>query len=141
MLLTAAHCTDGTLGKTIVTFEWFFDDAAPSNLPRAADDEGDGMSEIGYTGSYPGYYTGTAYTHPEYSGFTDLRNWNDVGVVVLDRPITGITPAKIAPLSYVQWVAQSGVNQARVIVSSFQPQNEEEARTRFAAVQAPAPAP
>lgn len=48
---------------------------------------------------------------------------------------------KIAPLSYVQWVAQSGVNQARVIVSSFQPQNEEEARTRFAAVQAPAPAP
>ena len=52
VLLTAAHCTDGTVGKTIVTFEWFVDDAPPSNLPRAADDDGDGTSQTGYTGPY-----------------------------------------------------------------------------------------
>ena len=38
VLLTAAHCTTGTLGKTIVNFDWFIDAAPPSNLPRAVDD-------------------------------------------------------------------------------------------------------
>ena len=37
VLLTAAHCTTGTIGKTIVNFDWFIDDAPPSSLPRAAD--------------------------------------------------------------------------------------------------------
>lgn len=53
VLLTASHCTAGTLGKTIVTFEWFFDDAAPSNLPRAADDPGTGVSTTGYQSPCP----------------------------------------------------------------------------------------
>src|SRR5215218_5814461 len=39
VLLTAAHCTEDTLGKTIVNFDWFIDDEAPSNLPRAIDDK------------------------------------------------------------------------------------------------------
>ena len=124
VLLTAAHCTDGTIGKTVVTFDWLVDDAAPSNLPRAADDAGDGLSETGYTGTYPRagfptYYSGTAYTHPEYSGFTDLRNWNDVGVVVLDQPITGIIPAKIAPLSYLDQFAQPRLNKTLVTLVGY----------------------
>jgi len=44
---------------------------------------------------------GTAHTHPEYSHFTDTANWNDVGVIVLDRPVAGITPAVIAPVHYL----------------------------------------
>ena len=47
-----------------------------------------------------GYLSGTAYTHPQYSNFTDVNNWNDVGVIVLDRPLAAVGtgyPA-IAPL-------------------------------------------
>ena len=36
-----------------------------------------------------GYLSGTALTHPRYSDFTDPRNWNDVGVIVLDAPAAG----------------------------------------------------
>jgi hypothetical protein len=40
------------------------------------------------------YLSGTAYTHPQYSDFTEINNWNDVGVVVLDKPARGITLAR-----------------------------------------------
>ena len=44
-----------------------------------------------------GFLSGTAYAHPDYSDFTDLNNWNDVGVIVLDRPVTNIAPADHRP--------------------------------------------
>ena len=43
-----------------------------------------------------GYVSGTAVTHPEYSDFTDLDNWNDVGVVLLDTPVTDVDIMPIA---------------------------------------------
>jgi hypothetical protein len=58
-----------------------------------------------------GYLSGTAYAHPDYSGFTDLANWNDVGVIVLDEPVTGITPATLAPTNYLDQFAQPLLNQ------------------------------
>lgn len=84
VVITAAHCTLGTLGKTLVTFDTWLDDAPPSFLPVAAD------PSSGYTAeelAAAGYLSGTAYTHPDYSDFTDTRNWNDVGVIVLDEPV------------------------------------------------------
>jgi len=84
VVITAAHCTLGTLGKTLVTFDEFLDDAPPSFLPTAGD------PASGYTGeelTAAGYAWGTAYTHPQYSDFTDQKNWNDVGVIVLDQPV------------------------------------------------------
>lgn len=95
VLLTAAHCTLGTLGKTLVTFDSVIAEAPPSPLPVAAD------VTAGYTAeelAAAGYLSGTAYTHPEYSDFTDINNWNDVAVIVLDEPVTDIAPAPIAPL-------------------------------------------
>jgi hypothetical protein len=95
VLLTAAHCTRGTVGKTAVTFDSFIAEEPPSPLPVAAD------PSAGYTSAElnaAGYHSGTAHTHPEYSDFTDLDNWNDVGVIVLDRPVTGIAPAELAPV-------------------------------------------
>ncbi|WP_435769756.1 S1 family peptidase [Nocardioides sp. SYSU DS0651] len=95
VLLTAAHCTQGTLGKTAVTFDTFIAEQGPSPLPVAAD------PSQGYTSAElaaAGYYSGTAYTHDKYSNFTDLKNWYDVGVIVLDAPITHIAPAEIAPV-------------------------------------------
>jgi hypothetical protein len=121
VLLTAAHCTEGTIGKTIVSFDWFIDDAPPSDLPRATDDSGpeDGISEIGYQTAPSGWYTGTAYTHPDYSGFTDLNNWNDVGVIVLDQPIVGIEPALLAPLDWLDQYAQPALNSTLFTVVGY----------------------
>lgn len=95
VVLTAAHCTDGTVGKTLVTFDSVIAEQPPSPFPAAAD------PAAGYTAAEiaaAGYLSGTAYTHPNYSDFTDTRNWNDVGVIVLDKPVTGIAPAAIAGL-------------------------------------------
>jgi hypothetical protein len=107
VLITAAHCTEGTLGSTLVTFNSVIAEAPPSPFPVAAD------PNVGYTPeeiAAAGYLSGTALTHPEYSGFTDIRNWNDVGVIVLDEPVTGITPARLAPINYLDQFAQPVLN-------------------------------
>jgi hypothetical protein len=95
VLITAAHCTDGDLGKVLVTFDSVIAEQPPSPFPVAAD------PAAGYTAQEiadAGYLSGKAYTHPDYSDFTDLDNWNDVGVVVLDAPVNDIAPATIAGL-------------------------------------------
>lgn len=105
VLLTAAHCTSGTVGQTIVTFDSVIAEAPPSNLPEASD------PATGYTpadiAGRDGFYSGTAYSHPDYSDFTDLSSWNDVGVVVLDEPVTGIEPAEIAPVGTLDEIPRS----------------------------------
>lgn len=119
VLLTAAHCTAGTVGDTLVNFDWFIDDEPPSALPRAADDTGDGISKVGYQGSTDGWLSGTAYTHPAYSDFTDLKNWNDVGVVVLDAPVVGIEPAQLAPLNQLEQYRQPRLNKTLFTVVGY----------------------
>jgi Trypsin len=111
VLLTAAHCTDGTRGGTVVTFESdVASDPAEAgvNIPRAAD------PSVGYTetdlAGFDGWYIGTAETHPAYSDFTDMDNWNDVGVVVLSEAPADITPAEIAPENYLDQFAQPRLN-------------------------------
>ncbi|NIK61027.1 trypsin-like serine protease [Kribbella shirazensis] len=107
VLVTAAHCTLGTLGKTLVTFDSVIAEQPPSPFPVAAD------PAKGYTQAElekAGYKSGTAYAHPQYSDFTDLANWNDVGVIVLDRPITNIAPVKIAPANYLNAYQQPKLN-------------------------------
>jgi len=103
VLVTAAHCTDGTLGKTLVTFDSVIAEAPPSPLPVAGD------VTAGYTAeelAAAGYLSGTAHTHPDYSDFTDLDNWNDVGVIVLDAPVTDIAPAPVADLGAADAIKQ-----------------------------------
>src|SRR5262245_33100343 len=63
VLVTAAHCTDGVRGKTIVTF----DPVSPA-IPRAADDTGDGFSQTGYNAPVAGWLTGTPHAHPLWDG-------------------------------------------------------------------------
>jgi hypothetical protein len=107
VLVTAAHCTKGTLGKTLVTFDSVIAEQPPSPFPVAAD------PAKGYTQAElekAGYKSGTAAAHPKYSDFTDLATWNDVGVIVLDRPVTNIAPAKIAPANYLNAYQQPKLN-------------------------------
>ena len=108
VLVTAAHCTDGTVGKTLVTFETTIAEKGPSPLPVATD------VTAGYTSAElkaAGYYSGTAHTHPKYSDFTDMKNWNDVGVIELDEPITDIAPVKIAKSGYLNQFTPRVLNQ------------------------------
>ncbi|HEX8306374.1 MAG TPA: trypsin-like serine protease [Jatrophihabitans sp.] len=107
VLLTAAHCTVDTVGKTLVDFRSVVAYEPPTGYPVAAN------PETGYTQAEieaAGFLSGTAYAHPDYSGFTDLDNWNDVGVIVLDRPVTNIEPATLAPLNYLDAYAQPRLN-------------------------------
>lgn len=108
VLVTAAHCTEGTLGQTLVTFDSVIvpdvpPPGTPSPLPVAED------VTAGYTEAEleaKGYLSGTAHTHPDYSDFTDLDNWNDVGVIVLDEPVEGIAPAPVADLGAADAIKQ-----------------------------------
>ncbi|MHA7217315.1 trypsin-like serine protease [Arthrobacter sp. MDT1-48-3] len=107
VLLTAAHCTDGTVGSTLVTFDSVVAVAPPAPFPDAAD------ASVGYTDAEitsAGYLSGTAATHPGYSDFTDVDNWNDVGLIVLDEPVTDIEPATIAPVGYLDQFASPALN-------------------------------
>lgn len=98
VLITAAHCTDGTVGKTAVTFEPYLSENGPFPIPPASDPSA-GYSEQELAAA--GLLSGDAYTHPEYSNFTDLDNWNDTGVIKLDEPVTNIEPADLAPTNYL----------------------------------------
>ena len=98
VLITAAHCTDGVRGKTIVTF----DSVAPATTPRAADDTGNGQSQTGYTSAPAGWLAGTPHAHPLWDGELQLNDLHDVGVVVLDAPYTQAAPAVLPPAGYLQ---------------------------------------
>jgi len=116
VLITAAHCTSGTLGKTLVTFDTVVAEQPPSPFPVAAD------PAAGYTAAEitaAGYYSGTPATHPDYSDFTDVDNWNDVGVITLDRPVTSITPATVASRNYLDAFAQPTLNKTIFTVVGY----------------------
>lgn len=107
VLLTAAHCTDGTVGKTLVDFDPVIAEQPPVPFPVAAD------TSAGYTSeeiAAAGFRAGTAQTHPDYSDFTDLDNWNDVGVVVLDTPATGVKTSPVAGVGTLDRIKKSDLS-------------------------------
>jgi hypothetical protein len=101
VLVTAAHCTEGVRGKTIVTFQTI----SPA-IPRAEGDTGNGLSTVGYAAPVSGWLTGTAHAHPLWDGELQLNDLHDVGVVVLDEPYNGATPAALPPLDYLETLSQ-----------------------------------
>ncbi len=109
VVLTAAHCTDGTLGKTMVTFETTIALEPPSGLP-VAKNPSKGFSGSERPSSDIAVQYGTAHTAPGYSDFTDLANWNDYGVVVLDKSVKKITPARLAPRGYLDQFTSDQLN-------------------------------
>lgn len=42
---------------------------------------------------------GTPYAHPEWTGYLTLPNTHDVGVVVLDEPLSMPKYGKLAPMN------------------------------------------
>jgi secreted trypsin-like serine protease len=132
VVLTAAHCTYEDIGKVIVTFDPVISrtaEEAERDVPRAADDSGpsDAHSNVGYTANdlkrprYRGeqtWFLGTALTHPEYSEFTDLENWNDTGVVILDKA-PGLPTTPLAPENYLDQFEQPLFNSTVFLVIGY----------------------
>ena len=122
VFLTAAHCTFQDIGKVVVTFDPLIsrtEEEAERDIPRAADDSGpdDAVSEIGFTKAdittdYEGeqsWFLGRAKTHPDYSDFTDIKNWNDTGVVILGTA-PGLPTTPLPPQNYLNRFQQPILN-------------------------------
>ncbi len=132
VVLTAAHCTYQDIGKVLVTFDPLISrtaDEGERDIPRAADDSGidDAVSEIGFTESdlvspaYEGeqsWYLGRALTHPEYSDFTDIKNWNDTGVVILEEA-PGLPTSPLAPRNYLNSYKQPMLNSTEFLTIGY----------------------
>jgi len=163
VLLTAAHCAFGDVGKVAVTFDTQVaqDSAAGRRvLPRAKDDLGFGEQGSGYDAGlwiveydsfgnplpndatpdptdvlhhpYPNdgaadgtadgspvWVTGTVLAHPQYSDFTDIKNWNDAAVVILDHPVTSVPTAALAPTGYLDTFRQTSLIKQLVRTSGY----------------------
>lgn len=115
VLITAAHCTSDVVGSVLVDFDSVIAETGPNPYPAAADPtKGYTPEEIATMGEL----SGTAYTHPQYSDFTDVKNWNDVGVVVLDHAVD-IAPAALAPQDYLNRFTANVLNKTAFDVVGY----------------------
>ncbi len=132
VVLTAAHCTFQDIGQVVVTFDPLIsrtEEEAEVDIPRAADDSGpdDSHSDVGFVASdlvppsYEGeqtYYLGTPLTHPNYSDFTDIKNWNDTGVVILNEAL-GLPTSPLAPEDFLDAFAQPRLNSTEFLMIGY----------------------
>jgi len=119
LLLTAAHCTDGVVGMMLVTFdsEIVTSSTPPAVSPFPSADPADGYTTAQLQAA--GFDSGEAHVHPAYSDFTDVDNWNDIGVVTLDAPITDIAPATIAGLGTLDQIKTSKLSKTLFTAVGF----------------------
>jgi hypothetical protein len=132
IFLTAAHCTFQDVGKVIVTFDPLIsrdEEEAEVDIPRAIDDSGpdDAVSEIGFNQAaitapeYQGeqsWTLGVPRTHPQYSDFTDIKNWNDTGVVILDEA-PGLHTTPLPPKDYLEQFQQPRLNDTAFLTVGY----------------------
>jgi hypothetical protein len=132
VFVTAAHCTYQAIGKVAISFDWEISRTEPGsevNVPRASDDSGpdDAVSAIGFTPAdvaapeyvgEPTWGLGTPRTHPDYSDFTDIKNWNDTGVVILDAAST-LPTTPLAPANYLNQFRQPRLNKVSFLTIGY----------------------
>lgn len=132
VFVTAAHCTFQDIGEVIVTFDPLISrsqEEAERDIPRAADDSGpdDAHSDIGFAAGdivpprYQGeqaWVLGRPLTHPQYSDFTDLKNWNDTGVVIFDEAVA-LPAAPLAPENYLDQFQQPLLNKTEFLTIGY----------------------
>ena len=90
VFLTASHCTAAAesrgFTRTYVTFDPYFGLNADHSIMTTP-------------------YAGTVITNPAYKA----PYLNDVSLILLDKPVKGITPAAIAPVGFLDGLRDAGV--------------------------------
>ena len=112
LLLTAAHCTDGVVGKMLVTFD---SEIVSGSEPPAVSPFPSADAKVGYTTAQlqgAGFNSGSAHVHPDYSHFTDILNWNDLGVVTLDITENTLPISPVAGLGTLDEIGQSQLSKS-----------------------------
>jgi secreted trypsin-like serine protease len=108
VLLTAAHCAgrEGA-GPAPVRAQVWFGNGYPTQIPRGAWNATNGEACEGVAAGYPctGDIGGTPHPHPGWTGLLDLPNTRDIGVVVLDHPVSLPTYA-LAPAGTLDALAK-----------------------------------
>ena len=99
IIITAAHCTEAPVDTVYYSFDWQGPlgepDAKPGIPADLADDPGWTLGGTNADGSQ------NIFTDPDWSGDLQLQSLDDIGIIVLDEPVTGIEPAEIAPINYL----------------------------------------
>jgi hypothetical protein len=79
VFLTAGHCTSGSASGRV----YFEQDAGANFDPSTGEDPVSGYPNTGGV-------TGSIHTMPGYDGYATFPNTRDLGIVVLDEPVTGV---------------------------------------------------
>ena len=95
VIITAAHCTEAPVDTVYYSFDWqgpLGEPDAKAGIPaELANDPGWTLAGTNADG------TQNIFTDPDWSGDLQLQSLDDIGIIVLDTPVTGIEPAEIAP--------------------------------------------
>jgi secreted trypsin-like serine protease len=108
VVLTAAHCTDGSTDVRVT-----FDGVAQADPTRATD-----------PGDPSRFIVGTAFAHPDWNEKLQLKDLLDIGVIVLDAPAAaiwpGITPAPLPTAGLLdELAAKSGLKKSAFEVVGY----------------------
>jgi hypothetical protein len=99
LIITAARCTEAPVDTVYYSFNWQGPlgepDAKPGIPAELRNDRGWTLGGTNTDGSQ------NIFTDPDWDGDLQIQSLDDIGIIVLDRPVTGIEPAEIAPLGYL----------------------------------------
>lgn len=111
VLLTAGHCTDdGAGGVNASARVWFQQDAGANYDPATQHDPVSGYPDECAAGTLGVVCaTGTTMTNYGFDDFAGFPNTKDVGVVILDQPITVAKYASLAPVGTLDGVKKPGL--------------------------------
>jgi len=96
MVLTAGHATE--------VLEWILNDNVPVYVSFNPEDN------LGTDpGPKPGWMqVASAITHPECNIYTHISDTHDVGLLILEQPVTGITPAILPDEGFLDQLREDG---------------------------------
>ncbi len=92
VMLTAGHCTEEAGNANDVTYVRFDEDAMAGR--------GDYASLQDWLDNE--WISGTAIAHPQYDDYSQFPYTYDIGVVILNTPVTNLGYGTIAPLGYLE---------------------------------------